>query len=58
MEKAPIEEAWDVIGLIHDFDYQRCPAAADYPAGGSSTCPTPGGATDIKRGAHIGRPWG
>ena len=29
------EEAWGVVGLIHDFDYERWPAASDHPFRGS-----------------------
>src|ERR671918_2097659 len=29
------EEAWGVVALLHDFDYERFPAAADHPFRGS-----------------------
>jgi putative nucleotidyltransferase with HDIG domain len=29
------EEVWGVIGLIHDFDYERYPTAADHPYRGA-----------------------
>jgi putative nucleotidyltransferase with HDIG domain len=28
-------ELWGVVGLLHDFDYERWPAAADHPARGA-----------------------
>ena len=29
------EEAWGIVALIHDFDYERWPEASDHPFRGS-----------------------
>ncbi len=40
------EEVWGVIGLIHDFDYERYPTAADHPYRGAEILRSKGVAED------------
>ena len=43
------EEKWGVVGLIHDFDYERYPNAPDHPLKGSEILKEKGYPEDIRR---------
>jgi putative nucleotidyltransferase with HDIG domain len=43
------EEKWSVVGLIHDFDYEKYPNAADHPLKGSEILKEKGVPEDIRR---------
>ncbi len=38
------EEKWGIVGLLHDFDYERYPQAPDHPLKGSEILRGPGSA--------------
>ncbi|MBI2618675.1 MAG: HD domain-containing protein [Ignavibacteriales bacterium] len=43
------EEKWAVVGLLHDFDYEKYPNAPDHPAQGSKVLEEKGYPEDIRR---------
>ena len=43
------EETWAITGLLHDFDYDRCPEAPGYPTKGVEILDSRGGSEDIRR---------
>ncbi|HEX6879367.1 MAG TPA: HD domain-containing protein [Terriglobales bacterium] len=43
------EETWSVVGLIHDFDYERYPSAEDHPFRGSEILKERGVSEEIRR---------
>lgn len=43
------EEKWSVVGLLHDFDYEKYPEAPDHPLKGSEILEERGLAEDMRR---------
>jgi putative nucleotidyltransferase with HDIG domain len=43
------EELWGLVGLIHDFDYERYPSAEDHPFRGSEILQQRGYSEEIRR---------
>jgi len=43
------ENAWSIVGLLHDFDYERFPAAPDHPLKGSEILKEKGYPDDMRR---------
>jgi putative nucleotidyltransferase with HDIG domain len=43
------EELWGVVGLIHDFDYEKYPSAEDHPFKGSEILKERGASEEIRR---------
>jgi putative nucleotidyltransferase with HDIG domain len=43
------EERWGVVGLIHDFDYEKYPSALDHPYKGSEILKERGYSDEIRR---------
>jgi putative nucleotidyltransferase with HDIG domain len=43
------EEKWGIVGLIHDFDYERWPSAEDHPFRGNEILTKLGYPEDVKR---------
>src|SRR5512142_3282970 len=43
------EERWGVVGLIHDFDYEKYPTAAEHPFKGNEILKERGWPEDIRR---------
>lgn len=43
------EELWGVVGLIHDFDYEKYPSAEEHPAKGSEILKQRGYSEEIRR---------
>ncbi len=43
------EETWAVVGLIHDFDYEKYPSAEDHPFRGSEILAERGVSEEIRR---------
>ena len=43
------EDQWGLVGLIHDFDYERYPSAEDHPSRGSEILAERGVSEEIRR---------
>ncbi|MGE5113812.1 MAG: HDIG domain-containing metalloprotein [Acidobacteriaceae bacterium] len=43
------EETWSIVGLIHDFDYEKYPSAEDHPFRGSEILAQRGVSEEIRR---------
>ena len=43
------EEKWAIVGILHDFDYERFPSAPDHPAEGSEILKEKGCPEEIRR---------
>ena len=43
------EETWAIVGLIHDFDYEKYPSAEDHPFRGSEILAERGVSEEIRR---------
>lgn len=43
------EEQWALVGLLHDFDYERYPSAEEHPAKGSEILAERGWPEDLRR---------
>lgn len=43
------EELWSVVGLLHDFDYERFPSYPDHPTKGSEILAGKGVSEDVRR---------
>ena len=43
------EEIWGIVGLLHDFDYERYPNAPDHPLKGSEVLKERGYPEDVRR---------
>jgi len=43
------EELWGMVGLIHDFDYERYPSAQDHPFRGSEILKERGYSEEVRR---------
>jgi predicted hydrolase (HD superfamily) len=43
------EEKWSIVGLLHDFDYERFPTAPDHPMKGSEILKEKGYPDDVRR---------
>ena len=43
------EELWGLVGLIHDFDYEKYPSAEDHPFKGSEILKERGVSEEIRR---------
>jgi putative nucleotidyltransferase with HDIG domain len=43
------EELWGIVGLIHDFDYERYPTAADHPCKGEAILQERGWPAEVRR---------
>src|SRR6478752_7646236 len=46
---APEEDLWGVVGLIHDFDYERYPSLDDHPYRGNEILKERGYSDEIRR---------
>ncbi len=43
------EETWGIVGLLHDFDYEKYPTAPDHPLQGSEILKERGYPEDVRR---------
>ncbi len=43
------EEKWAIVGILHDFDYEKFPTAPDHPAKGSEILKEKGYTDDVRR---------
>ncbi len=43
------EELWAIVGVLHDFDYEKYPNAPDHPAKGSEILKEHGYSEDVRR---------
>ena len=43
------EELWGMVGLIHDFDYEKYPSAEDHPFRGNEILQERGYSEDVRR---------
>ncbi|MGB8768931.1 MAG: HDIG domain-containing metalloprotein [Candidatus Korobacteraceae bacterium] len=43
------EDRWGIVGLIHDFDYERYPSAEDHPSKGNEILAERGYPEDVRR---------
>ena len=48
-KRAEDEELWGVVGLLHDFDYERYPSLEDHPFRGSEILKERGYSEEIRR---------
>jgi len=46
---APAEELWGVVGLLHDFDYEKYPSLDDHPYKGNEILKERGYSDEIRR---------
>src|SRR5258705_7742344 len=46
---APTEEVWGVVGLLHDFDYEKYPSLDDHPYKGNEILKERGYSDEIRR---------
>ncbi len=44
------EELWGMVGLLHDFDYEKYPSAEDHPYSGNEILKERGYSEDVRRG--------
>lgn len=44
------EELWGMVGLLHDFDYEKYPSAEDHPYRGNEILKERGYSEDVRRG--------
>jgi predicted hydrolase (HD superfamily) len=44
------EELWGMVGLLHDFDYEKYPSADDHPYRGSEILKARGYSEEVRRG--------
>ena len=49
------EELWGLVGLIHDFDYEKYPTAEEHPFKGSEILKERGVSEEIRRAIHVAR---
>src|SRR6202142_1934885 len=43
------EELWGMVGLLHDFDYEKYPTAEEHPYRGSEILREPGSSEEVRR---------